>query len=62
MDEQELSQLRVPAAIENDRPSEIVSQPPRDVPLRRQIERRLVVAAFVAFWMALGWLLYSARG
>jgi Type II CAAX prenyl endopeptidase Rce1-like len=57
MDEQELSQLRVPAAIENDRPSEIVSQPPRDVPLRRQIERQLVDVAFVALWVALGWLL-----
>jgi hypothetical protein len=57
MDEQELSQLRVPVADENARPSEIVAQPPRAVPIRRQIERRLVIVAFVALWMALGWLL-----
>ena len=57
MDVQELSQLRMPAADENARPSEIVSQPPRDVPLRRKIERRLVIGAFVALWMAMGWLL-----
>jgi len=57
MDEHEPSQLRVPAADENDQPFESVAQPPRDVPTRRQIERRLVVVAFVACWMALGWLL-----
>ncbi len=57
MDEHDLSQLRVPAADEKDGPFEGVAQPPRDVPPRRQIERRLVVVAFVAFWMALGWLL-----
>jgi hypothetical protein len=57
MFEHEPSQLQVPAADENARPSGIVSQPPSYVPLRRQIERRLVILAFVGFWMFLGWLL-----
>ena len=57
MDDQELSQLRVPVADENDQPTEIFPQPPQAVPLRRQIERRMVIVAFVALWMGLGWLL-----
>src|SRR5271166_4518222 len=57
MDEQELSQRREPGADEYAPPSEVVAPPPQAVPLRRQIERRLVIVAFVAVWMALGWLL-----
>jgi hypothetical protein len=57
MDEQDLSQFRVPVAGENARPSEVVALPPQAVPLRSQFERRLAIAAFVALWMALGRLL-----
>jgi hypothetical protein len=57
MDEQELSQLREPGNDEDARPFEVVAPPPQAVPFRSQIERRLVIVAFVSLWMALGWLL-----
>jgi hypothetical protein len=57
MDQLALSQSDLPVADENDRPPEVAAHPPQAVSVRSQIERRLVIVAFVALWMALGILL-----
>lgn len=57
MDEQEFSSENMPMTDGDALQAEHVSQTPSSVPLRRQIERRLVIVAFVAVWMSLGWLL-----
>ncbi len=57
MDHLALSQLREPAADEKDRPADVVAPPQQAVSVRNQIQRRVVIVAFVATWMALGLLL-----